>query len=85
MSRQTLTPRLRTVFTFINNYVSLHAGVGPTYAEIATALGVKSRGTVKGLLDQLEDRGWIRRRPRRHRSLEIISDEIGERDGRHGS
>ena len=44
----------------------------PSYAEIQHSLGLSSKGEVYRLVCALEERGAIRRRPRRARALEVI-------------
>ena len=48
-------------------------GVAPSYEELREALGVSSKSRIFALLNNLEERGAIRRRPNSPRSIEIIA------------
>jgi SOS-response transcriptional repressor LexA len=47
-------------------------GVAPSYDQIKDAMGLKSKGNIVRMVDQLERDGFIRRRPGCPRSIEII-------------
>jgi len=47
-------------------------GVSPTYAEIATHMGLTAKGGVCRLVTGLAHRGLIRRYPHRSRTLEVV-------------
>lgn len=68
-----LTPRQADCLRFIHQHQAAHGGVSPSYDEIATGIGISSRGRVGLLIDQLEDRGRITRLPNRSRAITIIS------------
>lgn len=53
-------------------------GVPPGYDELATALGLSSKGDVARLLNQLRDRGAVTWLPHRARSLVILEDQVSE-------
>ena len=65
-----LTPRLRDAKTFIAAYVVKNA-TSPTYAEIATALGHKSRSMAFQVVEALVARGHAVR-GRGARSISLI-------------
>jgi len=69
--REGLTPRQLTAFRFIQTHIATH-GTAPTYMQIALALGVKSKGVVKHLVDALRDKGWITFRPHINNSIAIL-------------
>lgn len=48
------------------------AGVPPSFDEMKTALGLKSKSGIHRLISGLEERGFIRRLPHRARALEIL-------------
>lgn len=68
-----LTPRQADCLRFIHQHQAAHGGVSPSYDEIASGIGISSRGRVGLLIDQLEDRGRIKRLPNRSRAITIIS------------
>lgn len=47
-------------------------GVCPTYQQLADRVGLGSRSQVKRVLDGLEERGFLRRLPKRARAIEIL-------------
>jgi DNA-binding MarR family transcriptional regulator len=47
-------------------------GEGPSFAEMAKALGLKSKGSIHRLVAALEERGHIRRLARRARAIELV-------------
>lgn len=69
-SQQTtpLTPRQRDVVLFISTYEKEHH-IGPSFRDMAAALGLASRSSIHGLVEKLEQRGWVRRQPGRARAL----------------
>ena len=66
-----LTRRQRQVFDFIRAKIEAH-NVPPSYDEIKQAVGLKSKSSVARIIDELEERGAIRRLPGRSRSIEIV-------------
>ena len=66
-----LTRVEREVHGYLAEYFDAHH-LAPTYEEIQTHLNVASKSTVKQLVDSLENRGVIRKLPRRHRGIELI-------------
>lgn len=49
----------------------------PSCAEFAAALGTKSKGYASTMLATLEERGAIRRLPRKSRAIAIVDDDAG--------
>ncbi|MFP4976413.1 LexA family protein [Paenibacillus sp. CN-4] len=49
-----------------------HKGYSPTVREVMTELGLSSSSTAKGLIDQLDKKGYIKRKVRSARSLQVI-------------
>lgn len=72
MSRITGTPRQEQALAFIRSHIA-ERGHCPSYGEIAEHIGVRSRSNVNRLMVGLEDRGLIRRQPRRARCIQIVS------------
>ena len=67
-----LTPRQRDLFTFIKAYQALHE-FSPSFDEMRTGVGLKSRSGVHRLLTGLERRGFIHRIRDHARAIEIVS------------
>jgi SOS-response transcriptional repressor LexA len=63
-----LTPRDRQALDFIRAYSDEH-GQSPTFQQIATALGMRSKSNISRIVDDLVERGHLRRKPNKHRSL----------------
>ena len=63
-----LTPRDRQALDFIRAYGDEH-GQSPTFQQIATALGMRSKSNISRIVDALVERGHLRRKPNKHRSL----------------
>lgn len=70
-----ITARQADALHFIRAF---HAQNGkyPSFSEIADGIGVKSRSTVTQLLKGLQERGRIRRLPRRVRAIKIIDHTV---------
>jgi len=58
MSLNQLTDRQRQTYEFIKSYIREY-GYGPKLVEIATALGIRSRGTVHRYLTALVNQGLV--------------------------
>ena len=56
---------------FVAGYQAAH-GIGPSYQEIAEALGFRSRSHVARIADDLQGRGLIRRPYNRNRSIVLL-------------
>ena len=65
-----MTKRQQEVYDFIRQNIGFY---GPTVREIAAALGMKSPNGVMCHLEALEQKGYIRRRPRVCRGIEVVS------------
>lgn len=66
-----LTQRMREARDYIDHYIRAHGGVSPSFEEIKTGLGLASKGRVHMLVENLVERGYLRRRGC-HRGLEVI-------------
>ena len=62
-----ITPAQSALLHFLGT-----APVSPTFRDMRAALGVKSNHTIHGLLDGLEERGWIRRLRGKDRGVEVL-------------
>lgn len=67
-----LNNRMRRALTAIVNYQRATGGVSPAGSEIATAMGMTSKGRVSQILSELERAGYIRRISGRSRSIEVL-------------
>lgn len=70
-----LTPRGLELFNAIKAGIDKN-GYAPSYGELAEALELKSKSSISRLMDQLEERGFVRRLKsgayQRERAVEII-------------
>jgi DNA-binding NarL/FixJ family response regulator len=55
-----LTKRQRDVFNYVSNYIAMR-GYAPSRREICDHLGLRSEGTVQEHVDNLVDKGYLRR------------------------
>lgn len=69
----------RELLQFIDGFIKGY-GYGPSYREIMRALGYKSVSTVAIHIDGLIARGYIRKKTRSARSLEIITMTMTKSD-----
>lgn len=66
-----LTPTLSKILGFIEHSTGKN-GYCPSYEEIALACNLKSKSNIFYRLQQLEQRGYIRRLPYRARAIEVL-------------
>jgi repressor LexA len=64
------------IYDFIRQYIQ-SKGTAPTLREIAEAIGVSSLATVHEHLSTLEEKGIIKRRRGKTRSIDLVDDEVG--------
>lgn len=74
------TKRQRELLSFVDGFIQGH-GYGPSYREIMRALGYKSVSTVAVHIDGLIAKGYLIKRDRSARSLEVLTTKIGEGGG----
>lgn len=67
-----LSPTLANTLSVIREFI-IRERMSPTMQELADLLGI-SRPTVHEQLGNLERKGYVRRQPRKSRSLEVIDD-----------
>lgn len=67
--------RQRELLNFVDTFIQGH-GYGPSYREIMRALGYKSVSTVAIHIDGLMSKGYLRKRDRSARSLEVVTMNI---------
>jgi repressor LexA len=66
-----LTKRQSELLGYVYGY-QRERGYAPTIREMATALELKSPGSVVRMLDRLQQLGFIRRERGRERALEVL-------------
>ena len=67
----TLSPRLQDTYRFVSSYILRH-GRAPLHREIATALGIQSKGVINRYLRALEDEQLIELVPG-HRGIRLTA------------
>lgn len=67
-----LTPRQADIILLIRNHKHLH-GYAPSIREMCRSLGI-CRGTMMMHIERLEKKGKLRRKPKAHRTLEVVGD-----------
>lgn len=72
-----LTAKQKTVLNYIENYNAEH-DFSPTYREIMEGLGLKSVSSVAEHIENLVNKGALKRRPNEARSLEIVDTSYPE-------
>lgn len=66
-----LTKRQEDTLKYIKEYIVSH-GYPPTVREIAQAIDVSSPATVQAHLDQLADKGYIKKGSNKNRTIELM-------------
>jgi repressor LexA len=66
-----LTARESDCLAFLRAHVR-RTGLAPSVREIETGLSLRSRSRVTEMVCALEEKGYIRRLPRRARAIEVI-------------
>jgi repressor LexA len=67
-----MTPRQKECLTYINDFWR-EQGYAPSYEEIRTAMGAKSKSSVSALVAKLEERGYVERIPNLARSVRVVN------------
>lgn len=62
---------------FIRKFLNEN-GFSPTASEIAAGIGIKSRGVVHRYLKVLEDAGYLKLIPKRHRNIQLLEEQSYE-------
>jgi repressor LexA len=71
MQQYGLTEKQLKLFKFIKSYIAKKT-IPPSYQEIALAVGLKSKNSVNVYINNLEERGWLKRIRGKARSIQII-------------
>jgi repressor LexA len=74
MSYEDLTERQKSILAYIKNEIRTR-GYPPAVREIGKAVGLSSSSTVHSHLNQLENKGYIKRNPTKPRAIEIIDSD----------
>jgi len=69
--------RQRELLNFVDTFIQGH-GYGPSYREIMRALGYKSVSTVAVHIDGLMAKGYLSKRDRSARSLEVVTTHLDD-------
>jgi repressor LexA len=72
-----MNDRWQLVFDFIRAYTRKH-GVGPSYAVLASGLGMKSRANMHRIVKRLEKEGLLQTKPKKFYSIKIVDRSIDE-------
>lgn len=83
MDKQRSSKRQRELLNFVDTFIQGH-GYGPSYREIMRALGYKSVSTVAIHIDGLMAKGYLRKRDRSARSLEVVTTHFDDAPIRKG-
>ena len=83
MDGQRSSKRQRELLNFVDSFIQGH-GYGPSYREIMKALGYKSVSTVAVHIDGLMTKGYLRKRDRSARSLEVVTTHLDDAPLRKG-
>lgn len=67
------TRKARDLLEFIREYAERNGGIAPSFDEMVAALDLRSKSGIARLLDQLEERGHLRRLPHRSRAIELAA------------
>jgi repressor LexA len=67
----------RELLNFVDAFIQGN-GYGPSYREIMRALGYKSVSTVAVHLDSLIAKGYVRKRDKSARSLEVVTTHLDD-------
>lgn len=70
------TKKQRELLAFIESFIAEH-GYSPSYREVMNGLGYTSVATVALHVNNLINRGHLRKRDRSARSLEIVGVDLG--------
>ena len=71
MDQYGLTARQLKLFKFIKYFLK-KKNISPSYEEMKVAIGLKSKCSIFRRIEQLKDRGWIKKLPGKARSIQII-------------
>lgn len=67
-----LTYKERHLLLFVQDYMTAHGGVAPSFVEMMEGCNLSSRSLVTRRLRGLQERGFVRVMPRRARAIEVL-------------
>lgn len=79
MSELRSTKKQKELLNFVDSFIQGN-GYGPSYREIMRALGYKSVATVAEHIDGLIAKGYLAKRDKSARSLEVIKSNVSSTD-----
>ena len=68
-----LTKKQKELFDYLKTYVAKNS-ISPSFEEMRTAVNLKSKSGIHGLVTSLEQRGFIKRLKHKARAMEIIKN-----------
>lgn len=77
MDKQRSTKKQRELLNFVDSFIQGN-GYGPSYREIMRALDYKSVSTVAVHIDGLIAKGYLNKRNRSARSLEVVTTHLND-------
>jgi len=66
-----LTNKQLKLFNFIKDYINKN-NIAPSYEEMKKGTGSTTKCTIFTKINQLQERGWIKKLPGKNRSITII-------------
>jgi repressor LexA len=72
-----MTAQQKKVYDFIIAFQKLR-GITPSYSEIASGLGLKSKSNIWRLVHELRSRGMIKLQPHMARSIRPLDPTVGQ-------
>lgn len=75
MQSERASKKQQELLSFVDGFIKEH-GYGPSYREIMGALGYKSVSTVAVHIEGLITKGYVARRDKSARSLEVITANV---------
>lgn len=67
-----LTAKQKRLLDYIDGYTKQNAGVSPTFEEMRSAVGSKSKSRISAMLGCLEERGFVERHRSRARAITVL-------------
>lgn len=77
MANERASKRQQELLSFVDGFIKEN-GYGPSYREIMTALGYKSVSTVAIHVENLIAKGYLSRRDKSARSLEVVTTRLDD-------
>ncbi len=75
--KEALTPRQEKILAYLMDFIK-QKGYPPSLREVAHYLQLRGPRAIKKHLDLLEQKGYIRRSPRRSRAIEIVDLNLSQ-------